>query len=212
MKTQRIFLLAIAYVIIVFVSSVHAYDWPVEPFNQQHQINSSVGEPRPIDSFPTRRFHAGADIGETLNTPVFAIEGGTVTEVGSQTVRIGTRFRYVHITPLTGITMNAQVTAYQQIGRVNSQNHLHLEEYTTNGILTNPLLPGHLQPFVDNVSPAVWNTRLYRDTTAGGTNDEGSANKTELTGLVYGKIDIRSRIQDQRVNPDGSGGGGAIAA
>src|SRR4051794_41180180 len=70
-------------------SSPGGYGWPVKPFDRQHPIRGSFGDPRTVflDS-PTRAalytgpgvfsFHPGVDVWAPDGTPVYAVVSGTV--------------------------------------------------------------------------------------------------------------------------------------
>ena len=53
----------IIFIFLVMSQKFYGYRWPVEDFNEQHDITASFGEPRPV-TMPYSRFHSGIDIGE----------------------------------------------------------------------------------------------------------------------------------------------------
>jgi len=174
-----------------------AYSWPVKPFDSQHPIFATIGEYRT----PTR-VHAGVDIGEGAGAQVYSVTDGTVINVNSNingSVRIrtdsGTEYEYVHITPSIVInsTVTVGVTVLGEIADIDAP-HLH---FTENKGGSNPLRDGGLTPYVDKSSPTIVSVDFWKQ----GTEEQ-------LTGSLYGHIDLRVNTFDPRTSVTGDSAGG----
>jgi hypothetical protein len=166
---QRVCLLLLASVAMLgCVGAASAYPWPVRPFNQQHAIRGSFGDPRTVfDNLlyqdglngPGRfSFHNGVDIAAPDGTEVFPVMTGIAhvldaTAITVETVN-GHTFQYYHVVPqvvdgqqvLAGLTVLGTVQA--------PYAHVHLAEIA-GFTIRNPLLKGHLAPYVDRTRPRV---------------------------------------------------------
>jgi hypothetical protein len=149
-----------------------SYRWPVKPFDQQHPVRGSFGDPRTLFGGPPTTdgllrgacqcsFHEGVDISAPDGTPVYAVESGTVAVVHTQKaaemvdVVSSTRdFEYWHIKALVrvGQRVQAGVTVLGTI--LHGAGHVHLTEVDGDRIV-NPLAPGHLTPYADRTKPSV---------------------------------------------------------
>lgn len=166
-----------------------SYNWPLKPFNQQHNISATFCENRPSGSVLRDHFHNAIDIPFGQGGVVYSVSNGTVTTidpVGSNSyVRVG-RFAYVHINPNPALRVGDQVYAYQTIiGTTNSQNHIHFIDGYYN-YEVNPLLDNRLEPFQDLYNPVISYIKFY----ANKTERQFSQNK------VSGLVDIVSRAMD----------------
>lgn len=190
-------------VVLILVSAFSAvpvagYSWPVQPFDSQHLIFATIGEYR-----DTTHFHAGVDIGEGSGVNVYSITDGKVDQVlttgDNSYVRIqdnsGAKYDYVHITPAVaqGVTVTAGVTLLGQIKNITGP-HLHFEE---NDGGANPLRVGGLTPYVDKSSPVIVSADFWKQ----GADEQ-------LTGSLYGHIDIRVNTYDTRTSATGDSAGG----
>ncbi|HST24500.1 MAG TPA: M23 family metallopeptidase [Gaiellaceae bacterium] len=141
------------------------YPWPIAPFHEQHAIRGYFGDPRTVFRDETDpqlgafSFHNGVDIVADEGTPVYPVVDGTVTEVRVNEVVVasddGRRiFQYWHISP--GATVGEKVVAQHDVlGWVQAPaRHVHLTEID-DGVVQNPLQPGHLTPYRDATTPAV---------------------------------------------------------
>ncbi len=199
-------LLYIPVLVILFnLLPVQAYNWPCEPFDQQHWINGTFGECRSGSSGDIDHFHDGVDIHLPQGGAAYAPINGTVTSIGTpgqyginSWVRVG-RYAAVHINPNPALHVGSQVTAYQTVlGWTNSWNHLHFKDGYP-GSEINPIRQnGGLEPLVDNYSPDILTCDFY----VNGTQTAFANNQ------VYGVVDIVSRAMDTTDNgPLGSNNG-----
>ncbi len=150
-------------------SETSAYPWPLKPFNRPHPVRAVVGDPRTTFLHPLRgdalagsglfSFHDGVDIDAPNGTRVYSVVSGTVRSVTQESVVVeasdGRAFVYMHIVPAAraGQIVTAQTTV---LGRVeNWALELHFSEVSASGLITNPLLPGHLAPYRDTTKPIV---------------------------------------------------------
>jgi hypothetical protein len=145
-----------------------AYAWPVRPFDRPHAIRGSFGDPRTVfqDSLfqdgingpGSFSFHNGIDIAAPNGTAVYPVVGGIVHLIDAAAVSVetldGRTFQYYHLIPEV-------VDGQQVIGRLSvlgtvqsPYEHVHLAEIDGFRI-TNPLLKGHLAPYVDRTTPRV---------------------------------------------------------
>jgi hypothetical protein len=146
-----------------------AYHWPVKPFNREHPIRGSFGDPRTLFfGPPTARtlasgagkfqFHFGVDISAPNGTLVYPVQSGVVTRVTDEEIDVagagGLAFQYWHLR--AAVRNGERVTAYVTVlGRIMKPcGHVHLTELD-NGVIVNPLQPGHLTPYTDRTAPAV---------------------------------------------------------
>lgn len=66
-----------------------AYQWPIEPVDEQHAVLSMLGELQPSQSTVSGfQFHTGVDILGELGTPVLAVVDGVVTVIDDNTGRM----------------------------------------------------------------------------------------------------------------------------
>jgi murein DD-endopeptidase MepM/ murein hydrolase activator NlpD len=146
-----------------------SYGWPVKPFDRQHPVRGSFGDPRSIFAGnPTRAalltsrcacsFHPGIDISAPDGTAVYPVRSGVVRIVTSQWVQVdsagGVSFQYWHIAARVraGDEVKAQDTVLGHILRASG--HVHLTEFE-DGKPVNPLGPGHIGPYADQTTPSV---------------------------------------------------------
>jgi hypothetical protein len=177
-----------------------AYPWPIAPFHEQHPIRGYFGDPRTVfrgSTDPERgafSFHNGVDIVAPVDTPVYPVVTGVVTEVRVDEVVVlsegGHRiFQYWHISPLVSVndTVEAERTV---LGVVDAPfDHVHLTEIDRS-VVQNPLQPGHLTPYRDATVPIV--DGLYLRDPSG----------TELRpDAVTGSIELIARALDTPAIP-----------
>jgi murein DD-endopeptidase MepM/ murein hydrolase activator NlpD len=148
-----------------------AYGWPVRPFDRQHPVRGSLGDPRTIFFGPPSAaglagdgrfgFHMGVDISARDGTAVHPVESGVVTVVdrrkGHELVRVASgaaAFEYWHITAT--VRVGQKVSAGRtRLGRIlRGAGHVHLTELD-GGRIVNPLGRGHLAPYRDTTRPSV---------------------------------------------------------
>ena len=150
-------------------SKAFSYGWPVKPFDQQHPVRGSFGDPRTVFSgHPTLRslltskgafsYHQGIDISAPDGTAVYAVRSGVVRIVTRDWVEVdsagGVAFQYWHIDSAVhvGDRVQAQETVLGHILRASK--HVHLTELN-DGKAVNPLSPGHIGPYQDTTTPRI---------------------------------------------------------
>lgn len=159
-----------------------SYHWPVKPFDREHPIRGSFGDPRTLFLGPPTQdtllhgegdfqFHFGVDISAPNGTPVYPVRSGLVTRVTDEEIDVagagGVAFQYWHLR--AAVRSGERVTAYATVlGRIMKPcGHVHLTELD-NGVIVNPLQRGHLSPYTDRTKPTVTAIRVRR---AGGLLD-----------------------------------------
>ncbi len=159
-----------------------SYHWPVKPFDKQHPVRGSFGDPRTIfNAAPTLHgvlfgggnfeFHKGVDISAPNGTAVYPVVSGVVTQVntGDMWVEVdsggGRIFEYWHIHGVVaaGSAVEAGQTVLGHI--VRPAAHVHLSELN-GGRYVNPLAPGHLGPYEDRTTPRVTSISFRRSETS----------------------------------------------
>ncbi|HST17512.1 MAG TPA: M23 family metallopeptidase [Gaiellaceae bacterium] len=182
-----------------------SYGWPVAPFNRQHPIRGGFGDPRTLYFEPPTRstlmhptgsfsFHQGVDISAPDGTAVYPVADGTVMSLNADRVFVssgnGDRFEYWHIAPT--VKLGQQVTIDRTVlGHIiRGSGHVHLTE-VDHGVVTDPLLPGHLTPYRDTTKPEVTAIELR-------TSDESPA---AMVNFVRGSVSIVAEAYDTPTVP-----------
>ncbi len=137
-----------------------SYPWPVRPFRRRHPVRGNFGDPRTIFNpiVGLYSFHNGVDIVAEPGTKVYPVVSGVARLAGAQEVVVRTRdghsFQYSHVAPAVrnGQRVDALKTVLGTV--VPRAAHVHLTEIA-NGIVQNPLAPGHLTPYGDRRPPSV---------------------------------------------------------
>jgi len=182
------------------------YQWPIAPFDQQHDVSATFCENRPSTdgSVLMDHFHNAIDIPLSEGGPVYAIESGSVEslvrEGYSAWIRVG-NFNYLHVTPLVTLGVGDNVQKGQFVGYTNYANHVHLIDGRYPDYI-NPLRSGGIAPFSDPYQPTVAFVKFYQD---------GSASQFKH-GKVYGKVDIVARLYDRTDNGSYGGNNGIYLA
>ncbi len=188
----------------VLPSTGLAYPWPVKPFNQEHPVRGSFGDPRTMFAeSPTNvglyhgagsfSFHQGVDIAARDGTAVYPVESGVVQAVTFEWIRVvsgATAFEYwhIHASVRVGQRVEAEHTV---LGRIKpGAGHVHLTELEK-AQATNPLLPGHLTPYRDTTTPYVASIR-FRAT------DDGP---DLMPGFVRGSVELLAEAYDTPTMP-----------
>jgi murein DD-endopeptidase MepM/ murein hydrolase activator NlpD len=149
------------------------YGWPVKPFDQQHPVRGSFGDPRTVFFAPPTAggvlhgggrfsFHEGIDISASNGTKVYPVRDGRVVvaslEPGRERVVVqcgeGVVFEYWHLTPHVRVGQSVK-TDQTVLGTIlRPAGHVHLTE-VRDGRPVNPLAPGHIAPYSDHTAPHV---------------------------------------------------------
>jgi hypothetical protein len=148
--------------------SAYAYPWPLKPFDRQHPIRGSFGDPRTLFEDPlyadglngpgSFTFHNGVDISAPDGTDVYPVASGIAHLLDGTAVAVdtgdGRTFQYFHVIPqvIDGQQVRARETVLGQIEAPYA--HVHLSEIDGDRI-TNPLELGHLTPYRDRTHPIV---------------------------------------------------------
>lgn len=175
------------------------FQWPVEPFNESHEITGTFGEYR--STSPTGHFHDGVDIPKPDGSPVFPVRDGVVTNLsrtGSNAfVRVryadGRTDAYVHISPNPAIDVGSFVTKGTTVlGTIlPGLGHVHFT-HGPNGDERNALGPiGGFAPFVDTYPPIIRFVKFYPN---GSTSEFPD-------GKVHGLVDIVVKVDEQNGPP-----------
>jgi len=181
-------------------SQSSSYGWPVKPFDRQHPVRGSFGDPRSVfRGDPTLRglmtsrcacsHHAGIDISAADGTAVYAVRSGIVRIVTPQWVEVdsaaGLAFQYWHIIP--SVQVGDHVVARESVlGRiVKGAEHVHVTELQ-DGNPVNPLAPGHIGPYSDTTTPSV-SAISFRSRDAG---------PELLPEFVHGRVELVAEASD----------------
>jgi hypothetical protein len=183
----------------VHAASGGGFGYPVKPFDREHPIRGSFGDPRTqfhgpptLDSVlhgaGSFSFHQGVDISAPNGTAVYPVVDGTVKTVTREWVGVssGDRgFEYWHIRPLVkvGQHVEARKTVLGHI--VKPAGHVHLTEYE-NGRVVNPLVPGRLTPYHDTTRPTI-NSISFR---------RGDTGPEVFPSFVRGSVEMVVDAQD----------------
>jgi len=176
-----------------------AYGWPVKPFDKQHPVRGSFGDPRTVFSGPpTRRtlmsgagqfsFHTGVDISAPDGTAVYPVVSGTVSNTDPEWVYIdcggGRAFKYWHVKPSVsrGQHVEADSTVLGHI--ISGTHHVHLTELR-NGHEVNPLAAGHLAPYGDTTVPVVSSIAFRTSVTGDDLMPEMLSGRIEIVASAY---------------------------
>lgn len=182
------------------IEAAASYHWPVKPFNRQHPVRGSFGDPRTVfTSSPTLRgvlsgacscsLHRGIDISAPDGSPVFPVATGTVTVANGEWLKVesgdGRAFEYWHIHPM--VRVGARVNAYETvIGHIHrGSGHVHLTELS-NGRAVNPLAPGHIGPYADHTTPRVTSISFRK----------GETSRDGLPSLISGRVLLVAGAED----------------
>ncbi len=137
------------------------YPWPLKPFHEQHPVRGDFGDPRTVltgDESGLFSFHSGVDISAWPGNPVYPVVSGTVVRVTGDLIAVSTldarRFQYIHLAPR--VHVGEQVVASKTVlGTIRARwDHVHLAEIRES-CAVNPLMPGHLTPYLDTTKPTV---------------------------------------------------------
>lgn len=171
-----------------------SYSWPVRPFRSQHPIRAFFGDPRTVfrsaanGDLGSFSFHNGVDIVAPDGTTVYPVFSGVVVKATADEIVVASpaiqrTFQYWHLVRKVAVGRHvwAYVTALGVVQR--GRGHVHLTEID-DGVVVNPLQPGHLMPYRKTTLPTV--TGLYVRTSRGETLDPQRLSGTiTLAGTAY---------------------------
>jgi hypothetical protein len=181
-----------------------SFGYPVKPFDREHPIRGSFGDPRTQFHGPPTldtvlhgagsfSFHQGVDISAPNGTAVYPVGDGTITTVTVEWVRVtsGERaFEYWHIRPQVKVGQHVEARK-TVLGRIRKPSgHVHLTELE-NGHVVNPLVSGRLTPYHDTTRPTI-NSISFRH------NDTG---REELASFVRDSVEIVVDAEDRPSMP-----------
>src|SRR5206468_4860348 len=182
-----------------------AYGWPVKPFDRQHPVRAHLGDPRTVFAGPPNRqtllhgagtfqFHFGIDISAPDGTPVYPVVSGRVLSANKDWLAVdsgdGRTFAYWHVAPAVGVGAHVQADV-TVLGRVvKGAEHVHLTE-RDNGVVVNPLAPGHLEPYSDHTKPRVEAVYFRRSVTSGELMPDFLRGRVELIASAYDLPQLR---------------------
>jgi murein DD-endopeptidase MepM/ murein hydrolase activator NlpD len=185
--------------------AAHSYGWPVKPFDRQHPVRGSFGDPRTLFTGPPTHhtllsgdgsfsFHFGIDVAAPDGTAVYPVESGIVTAVTDEWVGVdganGRSFQYWHIAAAVRVGNHVEADS-TVLGRIlRGCGHVHLAELD-NGVTVNPLAPGHLRPYRDVTAPAVTSV-VFRRAVSG---------DDLMPELLRGRIEIIAAARDMPTLP-----------
>lgn len=169
------------------------YNWPCQPFSDQHYINATFCECRSGSSGDIDHFHDAVDIHLTEGGAVYSVIDGTVESIGTSNdyginawIRVG-RYAYVHVDANPNLNVGDQVEAFQTIvGWTNSWNHIHFKDGWPGSEINAIRTTGGLSPLEDEYNPTVHDIHFYID----GTQTEFQNNR------IYGSVDIVCKATD----------------
>ncbi len=170
------------------------YNWPCQPFDQQHWINGTFCECRSGSSGDIDHFHDGVDIHLSEGGAVYSVVDEVITSFGSpgqyginSWVRAG-RYAYVHVIPNTALSVGDSVEAFVTVlGWTNSWNHIHFKDGYPGSEINAIRSTGGISPLVDNYNPHVDWVRFYQNN----STVQFSNNR------VSGQVDIVCKAADR---------------
>ncbi|MBD3224871.1 MAG: T9SS type A sorting domain-containing protein [Caldithrix sp.] len=192
MMKNKFLYAGLSLIFVISTQSGNAYQWPLKPFDQQHEISGTFCENRPSGSVLRHHFHNAIDIPLSEDGKVYAIVAGYVTGIVrkgySAYIRVG-RYNYLHVNPLVSLDVNDYVEKDQLVGYTNYANHIHLidGEYPN---YINPIREGGIAPFEDPFLPTVQYIKFFQDRSTFEFDE----------GKVTGKVDIVARLYDRTDN------------
>jgi len=200
--------LTLLFIFSAGLSSLFAYDWPIQEDTVQHVLTSVMGECREARD----HFHRGIDINAPCSTRAYTIEGDTCykdTIAPIRGINIG-HFRYYHMVIRYFITDSSWVGADSFFAKTDGENHVHLQEADRRlrapGDLNyvrwlNSLRIGGIYPYVDSARSAY---PQIRNGPAGiGFWQDGTNNR--VAGILDGRIDISVDARDPWTDSLGCG-------
>jgi hypothetical protein len=159
-RRQLLVVLLLAVSLLLAAPAHAGYCWPVKPFDRQHPVRGSFGDPRIAGrDYATASIHFGIDIPAPDGSPVYATIDGVAARhsLHADVVRVlagAVVHEYWHVIP--AVAPGSRVFARRTIvGHVEAPwKHVHFSEMLS-GLYMNPLRPGALTPYRDTTAPAV---------------------------------------------------------
>lgn len=169
------------------------YNWPCQPFDQQHWINGTFCECRSGSSGDIDHFHDGIDIHLPEGNAVYSVIDAAITSIGTPSqyginswVRAG-RYAYVHVNPNTALSVGDSVQAFETIlGWTNSWNHIHFKDGYPGSEINAIRLSGGISPLNDTFNPNANWIRFYQNNT----------NTQFYDNRISGQVDIVCNATD----------------
>ncbi|MBT5225807.1 MAG: T9SS type A sorting domain-containing protein [Candidatus Marinimicrobia bacterium] len=187
-----------AFIFLISTSAFSQYyNWPCQPFSNQHYINATFCECRSGSSGDIDHFHDAVDIHLPEGEAVYSVIDGAVESIGTSNdyginawIRIG-RYAYVHVDANPNLNVGDQVVAFQTIiGWTNPWNHIHFKDGWPGSEINAIRTTGGLSPLEDEYNPTVNDIHFYID----GTQIEFQNNR------IYGSVDIVCNATDHTDN------------
>ncbi len=183
---------------LLFISAIslfgQQFPWPVQPFDQSHEITGTFCEYR--DTGSSDHFHNGTDIPKADGEPVYAVKDGTITSMytsGSNAYVRVNDIAYVHIKPNPSLSVGDAVVARQTIlGTIYSgMGHVHFT-YGYVGSEKNAMLPNSgLTPLNDPWPPIIRYVHFYVN----------NSDKKFPGNKISGAVDIVVKVDEQNGPP-----------
>jgi len=172
-------------------AQINNFPWPLAPMDQQHRISATFDECREDRD----HFHNGTDMPLAPGENVLSIMAGTVTQIGTDWIRVED-FAYVHVTPLATLHVGNTVTQGAVVGHTDSYAHIHLNYGGgVSGHPTgNPLLPGKITPFVDHYHPRSPLIQFVMDGTANAFPGNSLSGRVDIVAQAADTTDLQSSI------------------
>ncbi len=170
------------------------FPWPVQPFDQSHEITGNFCEYR--STSPSGHFHNGTDIPKADGSPVYPVNDGTIVAIatsGTPYVRVDDK-AYVHITPNPNLQVGDPVYASTTIiGYIRTgSGHVHFTNGYVGSERNSMLVNSGLTPLVDPWPPIIRFVRFFENNTT-----------TELPAThLSGRVDIVVKVDEQNGPPN----------
>jgi len=187
----------IIFTVLNVVSFCQSYNWPCEPFNQQHWINGTFCECRSGSSGDIDHFHDGIDIHLPEGNAVYSVVDEIITSIGTPSqyginswIRAG-QYAYVHVIPNTALSVGDSVEAFLTIlGWTNTWNHIHFKDGYPGSERNAIRVNGGISPLVDIHDPHVNWVKFYPN------NSTVQFSNNRVTGLVDIVCNATDRTDD----------------
>jgi hypothetical protein len=177
------------------------YQWPMSPFDEQHQINAVLDECRGTSS--PHHFHQGIDIQGTSPTPVYSVSSGLITLEDNKQGLYAGNFWYYHLQDIPSEIENREwktiIERKELLGYTDDigKNHLHFND-GPEGSEINPLRNDDgINPFADGSEPTIHEVKFYDN-----GDYKNEVDKDQL--IINQKYDIIVKAHDTVAGNTGS--------